>query len=56
MKNQHQTAIEHLQHALVFVRSARETEFEELREQHLNEAERLIEYAKGLLDGETKRG
>lgn len=54
MKNQHQTAIEHLQHALVFVRSARETEFEELREQHLDEVERLIEYAKGLLDGEAK--
>ena len=56
MKDQHQTAIEHLQHALVFVRSARETEFKELREQHLNEVERLIEYAKGLLDGEVKRG
>lgn len=56
MKDQHQTAIEHLQHALIFVRAGKDTEFEELREQHLNEAERLIEYAKGLLDGEVKRG
>lgn len=56
MKNQHDTAIEHMKHALVFVRLARETEYAELRKQHLDDAERLIEYAKGLLDGEVKRG
>jgi hypothetical protein len=56
MKDQHQTAIEHLKHALVWIREARDAEFDEIREQHLNEAERLIEYAKGLLDGKAKRG
>lgn len=56
MKDQHQTAIEHLNHAIVWVQQAREAKHEELREQHLDEAERLIEYAKGLLDGEVKRG
>lgn len=55
MKDQHQTAIEHLQHALVFLREGRSSQYGELREQHFDEAERLIEYAKGLLDGEAKR-
>ncbi len=51
MKDQQQTAAEHLAHALVFVRLAKDTEYPELRKQHLEEAERLIEYAKGVLEG-----
>ena len=51
MKDQQQTAVEHLAHALVFVRLAKDTEYPELRKQHLDEAERLIEYAKGVLEG-----
>lgn len=50
MKDQHQTAIEHLNHAIVWVQQAREAKHEELRKQNLDEAERLIEYAKGLLE------
>ncbi len=46
-----QTAVEHLTHALVFVRMAKDTEYPELRKQHLDEAERLIEYAKGIMEG-----
>ncbi len=46
-----QTAVEHLTYALVFVRLAKDTEYPELRKQHLDEAERLIEYAKGVLEG-----
>ncbi len=59
MKGQQQTAVEHLAHSLVFVRLARETEYPEMRKQHLEEAERLIEYAKGIMEGphgETKAG
>lgn len=52
MKNQHQTAIEHLKHALTFLQEARNEQYGELREQHLDEVERLIEYAKGLLENE----
>jgi hypothetical protein len=51
MKGQQQTAVAHLAHALVFVRLAKETEYPEMRQQHLDEAERLIEYAKGILEG-----
>jgi hypothetical protein len=51
MKDRTGTAVEHLAHALVFVRLARETEYLEPRKQHLDEAERLIEYAKGVLEG-----
>lgn len=59
MKDQQGTAVAHLQHALVFVRQARETEYPALRKQHLDEVERLIEYAKGILEGphgETEAG
>ena len=51
MKDQTGTAVEHLGHALIFVRLARETEYPEMRKQHLEEAERLIEYAKGIMEG-----
>ena len=50
MKGQQQTAVAHLAHALVFVRLAKETEYPEMRKQHLDEVERLIEYAKGVLE------
>ena len=51
MKDQLGTAVEHLGHALVFVRLAKDTTYPELRKQHLEEAERLIEYAKGIMEG-----
>ncbi len=51
MKDQLGTAVEHLGHALVFVRLAKDTEYPEMRRQHLDEAERLIEYAKGIMEG-----
>jgi hypothetical protein len=54
MKSQSQTVIEHLNHALVWIREARETGHEELRKQHLDEAERLIAYAIGVMDGKTE--
>lgn len=54
MKERLEVASMHLKHAIVWVQQAREAKHEELREQHLDEAERLIEYAKGLLDGEAK--
>ena len=51
MKDLTGTAVAHLAHALVFVRLAKETEYTEMRKQHLDEVERLIEYAKGVLEG-----
>ena len=51
MKDLTGTAVAHLAHALVFVRLAKETEYPEMRKQHLDEVERLIEYAKGVLEG-----
>lgn len=50
MKGQLETALKHLKHALIFIREAKYAEYPELRKQHLDEAERLIEYAKGLLE------
>ena len=52
MRDAQQQAAEKLSHALTFVRMAKETQFPELRGQHLNEAERLIEYVQGILEGE----
>jgi hypothetical protein len=51
MKDQTGTAVAHLAHALIFVRLAKETTYPELRKQHLDEAERLIEYAKSIMEG-----
>lgn len=53
MKGKLETAIKHLEHALIFIQEAKSTEYPELRTQQLDEAERLVEYAKGLFDGET---
>ncbi len=51
MKNQIETVTEKLTHALAFIGEAKTTKAPELRAQHLDEAERLIEYAKGVLEG-----
>lgn len=56
MKGREQQAAEKLTHALTFLRLAKDAEFAELRKQHLDEAERLIEYAQGVLSGEAQAG
>lgn len=45
MKGQLETVTEKLTHALAFVREAQTTKQPELRKQHLDEVERLVEYA-----------
>ncbi|MFZ3343308.1 MAG: hypothetical protein WA213_20695 [Terriglobales bacterium] len=49
MKCSQQHAAEKLAHALTLLRLAKDEEWPELRKQHLDEAERLIEYAVGVL-------
>lgn len=49
MKDPQQQAAAKLGHALTFLRLAKVTPFEEMRTQHLDETERLIEYAIGVL-------
>ena len=57
MKGQLETVLKHLEHALIFIQEAKLTEYPELRAQQLDEAERLVEYAKGVMEhGETQRG
>jgi hypothetical protein len=51
MKDQLHTVTEKLAHALAFVREAQTTKQPELREQHLAEVERLVEYAVDTLKG-----
>ena len=46
-----------LTHALVFIKEARDTPHEELRKQHLDEAQRLVENANSIVrsvHGEAK--
>lgn len=51
MKGQIEHVAEKLTHALAFVRDARETKSDELLAQHLDEVERLVEYAVDTLKG-----
>jgi hypothetical protein len=51
MKGQIEHVTEKLVHALIFVQLAKETPYLELREQHLDEAERLLGYAVDTLKG-----
>ena len=51
MKGQIETVTEKLTHALAFIREAKETNQPELRKQHLDEVERLVEYAVDTLKG-----
>jgi hypothetical protein len=51
MKSQLEHITEKLTHALAFVREANETAQPELRKQHLDEVERLVEYARDTLKG-----
>jgi hypothetical protein len=44
------TVLERLSYALVFLASAKTESFAEVRTQHLEEAERLIEQAKSVLE------
>jgi hypothetical protein len=45
MKNQIEHVTEKLTHALAFIRDSKETKAPELLQQHLDEVERLVEYA-----------
>lgn len=59
MKCSQQHAAEKLAHALTLLRLAKDEEWPKLRKQHLDEAERLIEYAVGVLaeaHGEAQAG
>lgn len=49
MKSMQSVAEEKLAHALTFLHLAMASEFPELRLQHLKEAERLIEFARGVI-------
>ena len=51
MKGQIEHVAEKLTHALAFIREARDTKQPELRKQHLDEVERLVEYAVDTLKG-----
>jgi hypothetical protein len=51
MKSQIEHVTEKLTHALAFVREANETSQPQLRRQHLDEVERLVEYARDMLKG-----
>ena len=51
MKGQIEHVTEKLTHALAFVRDAKETKSAELLAQHLDEVERLVEYAVDTLKG-----
>ena len=51
MKSQLEHVTEKLTHALAFIRDAKETNQPELRKQHLDEVERLVEYAVDTLKG-----
>jgi hypothetical protein len=58
MKNQIETVTEKLTHALAFIGEAKTTKAPELRAQHLDEIERLVEYAVDTLkvvDSRTKQ-
>ena len=58
MKDQIETITEKLTHALAFVREAKTPKAPELRAQHLDEIERLVEYAVDTLkvvDSRTKQ-
>ena len=51
MKGQIEHVAEKLTHARAFIREARDTKQPELRKQHLDEVERLVEYAVDTLKG-----
>jgi hypothetical protein len=51
VKGQIETVAEKLTHALAFIREAKETHQPELRQQHMDEIERLVEYAVDTLKG-----
>jgi hypothetical protein len=51
MKGPIDTVAEKLTHALAFIREAKETHQPELRQQHMDEIERLVEYSVDTLKG-----
>lgn len=48
MKTQREITEEKLAHALTFLRLAKDAKWPEMRKQHLDEAERLMEYVLGI--------